>query len=233
MNAWFATLLGIFYFVKITTFSHPIFLQVKQRISGLVPRLLLGSVALSAITSIMSIIVEPTLSNGLSMYFVSSSLLSINGSEIKGSNSGNLSDIVLSVSTFIPLLLCLSSSVLLIISLWKHKRHLQHNGIGTKDLNTQAHLTAIKALVSFSVLYLSSFLALIAQTILIWNNMDHTWPIMLITNVIAAFPSGHAFILILINPKLKQTWVRILHHLQCCLHDMSVRTTPVSALMLP
>nr|XP_056704421.1 taste receptor type 2 member 7-like [Euleptes europaea] len=57
----------------------------------------------------------------------------------------------------VPSVICLSSMILLIISLWKHIRHLQRNGIGVRDLNTQVHLTAIKALASFAILYLSSF----------------------------------------------------------------------------
>nr|XP_056704430.1 taste receptor type 2 member 140-like [Euleptes europaea] len=86
----------------------------------------------------------------------------------------------------IPLLIFLSSPILLITSLWKHTRNLQRNGNGIKDLNTQVHVTAIKALASFSVLYLSSFLAFIAQAILVLNNMDHPWSMMLIAFIPSA-----------------------------------------------
>nr|XP_056704422.1 taste receptor type 2 member 39-like [Euleptes europaea] len=213
-NVWFATWLSVFYFAKISIFSHPVFLQVKQRISGLVPRLLLGSVFFSAIKTITLV---TAWSDGLSTFNFNSSHLSTNGSEIKRFDFCRYLDIVANASNVIPLLIFLSSSILLITSLWKHTRRLQRNGTGVRDLNTQVHLTAIKALASFSVLYLSSYLAFVAQAILILNNMDHTWPMMLTDNVIAAYPSGHAVILILINPKLKQTWVRMLHHLQCCL----------------
>nr|XP_028568752.1 taste receptor type 2 member 1-like [Podarcis muralis] len=48
-NLWFATWLSVLYCVKIATFSHPLFLQMKQRFPGLVPWLLLGTVAFSAI----------------------------------------------------------------------------------------------------------------------------------------------------------------------------------------
>nr|XP_056704418.1 taste receptor type 2 member 39-like [Euleptes europaea] len=217
-NVWFATWLSVFYFAKIAIFSHPIFLQVKQRISGLVPWLLLGSVGLSAITTIS---VVKTWIDGFSTLNCYSWHLSINGSEMKTFDSSRYFVILATVPKVIPLLIFLSSSILLITSLWKHTRHLQRNGVGVRDLNTQAHLTAMKALASFSALYLSSFLGFTAQAILILNNMNHTWQGMLTNSVIAAYPSGHAIILILINPKLKQTWVRMLHHLQCSLNEMS------------
>nr|XP_056704431.1 taste receptor type 2 member 39-like [Euleptes europaea] len=217
-NVWFATWLSVFYLVKIAIFSHPVFLQVKQRISGLVPWLLLGSVVLSAI---MTITLVTSLLTGFSMCNFNSSLLSINGSEIKTSDFSLCLVILVNAPNVIPLLIFLSSSILLITSLWKHTRHLHCNENGIKDLNTTIHVTAIKALASFSVLYLSSFLAFIARAILVLNNMNHPWSAMLISNVMAAYPSGHAVILILINPKLKQTWVRMLHHLQCCLREMS------------
>ncbi|TEA25144.1 hypothetical protein DBR06_SOUSAS1010018, partial [Sousa chinensis] len=48
LTAWLAT----FYCVKISFFSHPIFFGLKLRISRSVPRLLLGSLILSALVAI-------------------------------------------------------------------------------------------------------------------------------------------------------------------------------------
>nr|XP_056704419.1 taste receptor type 2 member 39-like [Euleptes europaea] len=182
-NVWFATWLSVFYFAKIAIFSHPIFLQVKQRISGLVPWLLLASVVLSVT---MTITIVTSLSSDLSMCNFYSSRLSTNGSEIKIADSCRYFEILVTAPNVIPILIFLSSAILLITSLRKHTRRLQLNGIGVRDLNTQAHLTAIKALASFSVLYLSSFLAFIARAILILNNVDRPWSVMLISNIIAA-----------------------------------------------
>nr|XP_056704420.1 taste receptor type 2 member 7-like [Euleptes europaea] len=179
-NVWFATWLSVFYFAKIANFSHPVFLQVKQRISGLVPWLLLGSIVVSAITTLT---VVTSLRDNLSMCDFYSSFLNINGSEIKIPGSCRYFIIVATAPNFIPLQIFLSSSILLITSLWKHTRHLRHNGIGVRDLNTQAHLTAIKALTSFSVLYLSSFLAYTALGILLWSKMDRPRSMMLIDSV--------------------------------------------------
>ncbi|XP_015284762.1 PREDICTED: taste receptor type 2 member 40-like [Gekko japonicus] len=206
-NIWFATWLSVFYLAKIAIFSHPIFLQVKQRISALVPWLLLGSVVFSAMTAV---ILMTSLNNGFSIRSPA------NDSESKKPGCSNYVGILTVATNLIPFLIFLSSTILLITSLWKHIRHVQCNGIGVRDLNIQVHLTAIKALASFAVLYLSSFLAIISQEVLIKNNMDHSWSVRLLDLVVAAYPAGHTIILILINPKLKQTWVRMLHHVKCC-----------------
>ncbi|XP_015284032.1 PREDICTED: taste receptor type 2 member 3-like [Gekko japonicus] len=209
----FATCLSVFYLTKIATFSHPVFLQVKLRFSGLVPWLLPSSVLLSAFTAIFLV---TGLSNGFSMCDSNKSLLNITDSGIKLPDLYMYIDILATVPNLIPLMIFLSSSILLLTSLWMHRRRMQRNGTGIQDLNTQVHLTAIKALASFAVLYLSSFLAVIAQAVLIWNDMSGTWLFMLLSNVTVSSPSGHAVILILLNPTLKQAWIRMLLHLKCC-----------------
>ncbi|XP_048360353.1 taste receptor type 2 member 113-like [Sphaerodactylus townsendi] len=123
--------------------------------------------------------------------------------------------IAVTAPNFLPLVIFLSSTILLIISLWKHIRHLQNNGIRVRDLNTNVHLNALKVLVSFAVLYLSSFVAMTLKTMLIWVNIDHNWTVVFFHNVSALYPSVHGVILILINPKLRQAWVRMIQHLKC------------------
>ncbi|XP_060092477.1 taste receptor type 2 member 7-like [Heteronotia binoei] len=162
-SIWIATWLSVFYFAKISMFSHPIFLQMKQRISRLIPWLLLGSIIFSAI---MTITVLAGLNNDLSKCNPYKSFLSTNDSKTKMVDSCRSMDILATAPDSIPFLIFLSSSILLITSMWKHTRHMQHNGTGVKDFNTQVHLTAIKVQVSFIVLYLFGFLAITLQAIL-------------------------------------------------------------------
>ncbi|XP_060092489.1 taste receptor type 2 member 7-like [Heteronotia binoei] len=200
-TVWFATWLSVFYLAKIATFSHPIFLQVKQRFSGLVPRLLLGSVVFSAI---MTLVVVASLSNGFSICDSNKSILNVSDSEITPPDLYIHLVFLVAVPNVIPLIILMSSSILLMTSLWMHTRRMQGNGTGIKDLNTQAHRTAIKALASFAVLYLFSFLAATAQAVMLWKHVDDTWLFMMVDIVIVSYPSGHGTILILINPRLKQ-----------------------------
>ncbi|XP_060092490.1 taste receptor type 2 member 8-like [Heteronotia binoei] len=216
VNLWFSACLSVFYLAKIAIFSHPLFLQVKQRFSGLVPWLLLGSVVLSVV---VAIIVLTSWSYGLSTcnpYISHSS----NGSSEEMNMPHVCMRIIALIATFdfVPFLVFLSSSLLLICSLWKHMRRVRCNGTGTRDLNTQAHLSAIKALASSGVLHLISFIALTSESVLSWSNRDTG--VIVLFNVSAVYPSGHGIILILMNPKLKQAWVRMVHLLKCRLNKV-------------
>ncbi|XP_060092493.1 taste receptor type 2 member 8-like [Heteronotia binoei] len=214
VNLWFAACLSVFYLAKIAIFSHPVFLQFKRQLSGLVPWLLLGSVVFS---SIVTIIVLTSWKYGLSGC---SPFKSLPGNRSNAEmNMLQVCRNVIALITpfnFIPLMVFLSSSVLLISSLWMHVRRVRNNGTGIRDLNTQAHLSAIKALASFAVLYLLSFAVHTSQLVLTWTNQRTLAS--LLFNVSAVYPSGHAIILILINPKLKQAWVRMMHPFKCCLN---------------
>ncbi|XP_067424406.1 taste receptor type 2 member 9-like [Emydura macquarii macquarii] len=55
VGLWFTACLSIFYCVKITSCKQPLFLRMKQRISVMVPKLLLGSLLVSSVSSIPSI----------------------------------------------------------------------------------------------------------------------------------------------------------------------------------
>ncbi|XP_060125088.1 taste receptor type 2 member 1-like [Zootoca vivipara] len=113
---------------------------------------------------------------------------------------------------FFPCIIFFSSSILLLTSLWRHKNHLRNS---VRDVRTEVHLNAIKALASFSILYVSSFFVEILATFFTWNGMQAIEMNFLLLHVVAAYSSGHAIILIFINPKLKQESVKMLHQLKC------------------
>ncbi|XP_077202614.1 taste receptor type 2 member 8-like [Paroedura picta] len=178
LNLWFAACLSVFYLAKIAIFSHPLFLRVKQRLPGLVPWLLLGSATSSAVKTI---IVNTAWGYG-------SSTCSFNISPVSNRSHAlmNISGKCLPFTTLytaldiVPIMVFLSSTAFLISSLWKHMRSMQQTGTGTRDLNTQAHMTAIKALGSFAVLYLIYIAMTTLQSILVWKT-QLTWTVMLLT----------------------------------------------------
>ncbi|KAG8137057.1 hypothetical protein E2320_005598 [Naja naja] len=59
----------------------------------------------------------------------------------------------------LPLLLFVASSTLLIASLWRHTEQMRQSIMGLKDSRTEAHVAAIKSLISFLILYVCSFVA--------------------------------------------------------------------------
>nr|XP_034958903.1 taste receptor type 2 member 1-like [Zootoca vivipara] len=209
-NLWFAAWLSVLYCVKIANFSHPLFLQMKRRFPGMVPWLLLGTVVFSAITTTIKTIMVSRL---LSECKTIESLLSNNtDSGINTSDFCKYSILLYVVPKFFPCIIFFSSSILLLTSLWRHKNHLRNS---VRDVRTEVHLNAIKALASFSILYVSSFFVEILATFFTWNGMQAIEMNFLLLHVVAAYSSGHAIILIFINPKLKQESVKMLHQLKC------------------
>nr|XP_034958904.1 taste receptor type 2 member 8-like [Zootoca vivipara] len=209
-NLWFAAWLSVLYCVKIANFSHPLFLQMKRRFPGMVPWLLLGTVVFSAIiTTIEAIMVSRPMSECKTI----ESLLSNNtDAGIKTSYFCKYSLLLYVVPEFFPFIIFFSSSILLLTSLWRHKNHLRNSA---RDVSTEVHLNAIKALASFSILYVSSFFVEILARFFYWNGMEAIEMIFLLLHVVAAYSSGHAIILIFINPKLKQESIKMLHQLKC------------------
>ncbi|XP_061466072.1 taste receptor type 2 member 41-like [Rhineura floridana] len=210
-NLWFATWLSVLYCVKIATFTHPLFLQMKRRFPELVPRLLLGTVVFTSVLTVVTNTSDRIMHTcNLYQLFPSNS----SDLEIKMPDSCKYIFFLYAIPNYFPFMIFLASSILLLTSLWRHKNLLQNSTIGTSDLNTEAHLNAIKALASFSILFVSSFLAEILEAIM-RGTESNTWTSIISFCVVAAYSSGHAIILILINPKLKQESIRLLHQLKC------------------
>uniref|UniRef100_A0A452J0G3 Taste receptor type 2 n=1 Tax=Gopherus agassizii TaxID=38772 RepID=A0A452J0G3_9SAUR len=204
-SLWFATCLNILYCMKIISFTQPLLLRMKQRIYGMVPWLLLGSVLISSVTSI------PLLWNpcGIQPCNLTGDHLENNSVADIHLDSPDLSFFLYIAGSFFPLTISLVSSILLITSLWSHTKKMQQNITSFRDPKTGAHINAIKALISFLILYVSSFAAQII--LLLLNKVDnHIWTFEICAIMIAAYPSVHPIILILINSKLKEASVRII-----------------------
>ncbi|XP_053227819.1 taste receptor type 2 member 8-like [Podarcis raffonei] len=215
-NLWFAALLSVLYCVKIANFSHPLFLQMKQRFPGLVPWLLLGTVVFSAIITTIEAIMTIRLTSECKTF---ESLLSNNtDSGMKTSDFCKYSMLLYVVPDFFPFMIFLFSSILLLTSLWRHKNLLQNTA---RDVSTEAHMNAIKALASFSILYISSFFVETLAMFSFWMGMKVTGMEFLFTNVVVAYSSVHAIILIFLNPKLKHESLKMLRQLKCWMKPLS------------
>uniref|UniRef100_A0A670K763 Taste receptor type 2 n=1 Tax=Podarcis muralis TaxID=64176 RepID=A0A670K763_PODMU len=203
-SLWFAAWLSVLYCVKIANFSHPLFLQMKRRFPGLVPWLLLGTGVFSAITTTVALTGNNIFSkcNPFESY-----LNNNNDSGINTSNSCEFLILLYVVPDFFPFAIFLFSSILLLTSLWRHKNLLQNS---VRDVSIEVHLNAIKALASFSILYVSNIFVEILSIVLFRMGINDIGVHFIFLNVMAAYSSGHALILIFMSPKLKQESVRIL-----------------------
>ncbi|XP_074848646.1 taste receptor type 2 member 40-like [Carettochelys insculpta] len=193
---WFATWLSVFYCVKIATFSQLLFLWMKQRISSLVPWLLTGSLFLSLGTSVPFLFMNYTFCSSNNTF----SADPLPDRKLDFSALYSFSLYIL--GPFIPFLIFMVSTSLLITSLWQHTRRLQREITNFLDPQTKAHVVVIKSQISFMIFYFSYYVAMMSSVIYYFHPASKlSWINGL---VMAAYPSGHSLILILLNPKLKQ-----------------------------
>ncbi|XP_009957312.1 PREDICTED: taste receptor type 2 member 8-like [Leptosomus discolor] len=217
-SLWFSTWLYVLYCVKIINVTQWLLLQIKLRISRMVPWLLLGSLVISSVTSL------PFLWITTSTYLCSSTGYCRENStaHITDWGSSHLYLLLLYfVGCFFPLVLSVVTSVLLITSLWKHTKKMQCYVDTFRDPLIDVHLTAIKSIISFLILYLSSF---VAQILLILSTSQSKDVVKVAISLVVAgaYPSIHSIILIIVNSKLKLAF-RILHqHFRCCLENTTL-----------
>ncbi|XP_004435552.1 PREDICTED: taste receptor type 2 member 14-like [Ceratotherium simum simum] len=159
-NNWLATILSIFYFLKIANFSNSIFLYLKWRVKEVISVILL-------VTSVL-LMFNIALINMHINVWISEHKINMTCSS-RMSNFAQLSTLTLftnTLFTFIPFAVSLVIFLLLIFSLWKHLKKMQHNAKGSRDASIEAHIKAMKSVIAFLLLFAIFFLSLFAS---IWN----------------------------------------------------------------
>ena len=101
-----------------------------------------------------------------------------------------------------------------IFSLWKHLKKIKHIAKSSRDASTTAHITALKAVVAFLLLYVIFTFSLFVH---LWSYefgerklFKYFCPVGII-----AFPSLHSCVLIMGYNKLRQTSLLVLSLLRC------------------
>ncbi|XP_036615287.1 taste receptor type 2 member 7-like [Trichosurus vulpecula] len=200
---WFATCLGIFYCLKISDFTHPCFLWLKFRVSRLMPSMLLGSLLISVITAILCAYMWDSSSDSYTNRSKNSSLTSPDSERVIASDM-----ILVNLILIFPLGLFVMCTVTLFASLYSHTRRMQTSSSGLGNPSGEAHVNALRTVVTFFCFFISYFAALMV-------NLTFTVPFrsplfFLLKDVMAAYPSGHSVIIILSNSKYQQSFRRIL-----------------------
>ncbi|NWS22810.1 TA2R9 protein, partial [Pachyramphus minor] len=204
-NLWVSACLCVFYCIKIANFRNSFFIYLKVKVDRMVPWLLLGSVLLSLAISIL--------------------ILDITGkAHCKNSTSqGNSSEVSIRMEErFFSFFLIygfefatsftavIFSALLLLFSLWRHKHNMQTNSM--KDLSMDAHIKAMKSILSFLVMYSINFACLILNMVYATKTISPA--IFLIYVFLYTFTVVHSLILIFGNPKLEKTLLRILPYVK-------------------
>ncbi|ELK13791.1 taste receptor type 2 member 3 [Pteropus alecto] len=205
LSIWLATCLGVFYCLKITSFSHPTFLWLKWRVHSVVVWMLLAALLLSCGSAV-------SLIHNFKVY---SALCGINGTGNvtehfrKLMNEYQVTHVLGTLWNLPPLIMCLASYIVLILSLGRHGRRMQHNSASSSDASTEAHKRATKMMLSFLFLFLLYFLAFLITTSSYF--LPGTKMTQMIGELITMiYPASHSFVFILGNSKLKQTFVEML-----------------------
>ncbi|KAM9020765.1 taste receptor type 2 member 40-like [Ara ararauna] len=210
-SLWFSTWLCVLYCVKITNVTQWLLLQIKLRVAGMVPWLLLGSPVISSVTSLPLLWITP------STYLCSST------GNCRENSTAHITDwnhshirllLLYCAGCFFPLVLSVVTSSLLITSLWRHTKKMKRYVDTFRDPLIDVHLTAIKSIVSFLILYLYSFIAQILLILSTFQSKD-VMKVAISLVVAGASPSIHSIVLIIVNSKLKLAVRIICQHLKC------------------
>ncbi|NWW49922.1 TA2R9 protein, partial [Pedionomus torquatus] len=207
-NLWVSACLCIFYCVKIATFRHIFFIYLKVKIDRIVPWLLLGSVLLSLVIGIL-------------VFSITDQALCNNQNS---TTRGNVWKLTIKLNEhFFPVfflsgfgfattfIAAISSALLLLFSLWRHKRRMQTDS--AKNISMDAHVKAMKSILYFFIIYSINFTTLILTLIYATKKVN---PVaILIVLFQYTFPGVHSLILIFNNPKLEKTLRRTLSSVMC------------------
>ncbi|NXK97547.1 TA2R9 protein, partial [Formicarius rufipectus] len=204
-NLWVSACLSVFYCVKIASFRNRFFTHLKVKIDRIVPWLLLGSLLLA-------------LAVGITVYNIAGKERCDNstgrGNFLKTSikmDDGFFPIYFITGFGFITSFMAVTfSAILLLSSLWRHKRNMQTNSM--KDLSMDAHIKAMKSIICFLIIYSINFVVLIST---LTSSMKDESPMMFIYVFLYTFPVVHSLILIFSNPKLEKALLSILSCVRC------------------
>ncbi|KAM5250054.1 taste receptor type 2 member 46-like [Hipposideros larvatus] len=205
-SLWLATSLSVFYLLKIANFSNLLFLHLKRKVKRVIFMILLGALVLLVFHLAVVGIAGNTWVSEYEGNFTS---------RTKFGDINYVTNMALyTAANVIPFTTSLTCFVLLIFSLWKHLKYMQFSGKGSQDPSTKVHIRAMQTVISFLLLFA---IYTVAQVFSAWSsNRQSNDPIILCFQVLEVlYPSGHSFVLIWGNKKLKQDFLSLLRLVRC------------------
>ncbi|XP_053919475.1 taste receptor type 2 member 9-like [Cuculus canorus] len=206
-NLWASSSLSVFYCIKIANFQHSFFTFLKAKIDRIVPWLLMASALLSLIISIFA---YKTVDEVHCKNTNATSLENFWGLSVKLDRHSLPMFFISGFGFATAFLVVLFSALLLLFSLWRHKRRMQANSV--RNVSVDAHIKAMKSVLSFLFLYTINFICL---TLSLLYGIKENHEILLILAFLNTFPAVHSLLLIFSNPKLERTLLRTLLWVKC------------------
>nr|XP_008103320.1 PREDICTED: taste receptor type 2 member 9-like [Anolis carolinensis] len=199
---WNTAWISFFYCIKIVNSSCSFFLWCKLRISWLIPRLLLGSLAMSLAVFIFAFqnILIYHLNNGTTKE------MDMSQGTIEVDYGASLKSFILFFGSACPLLVVLFCSILVVASLFRHICRMTGKEYSLRSLQTKVHIKAAGTIIALLLLYVSFYTS---QSLLLKANL-RGFKLTLITLIKLSNGSMQAITLILGNPKLKQAATQML-----------------------
>ncbi|XP_040285756.1 taste receptor type 2 member 40-like [Bufo bufo] len=206
-NLWFATILCVFYCVKVTNYSWKFLIFLKTKISTLVSGFLLASLLIS---------VSFSLQFGWGVYKIEMENLT----NVSKENTSHLSAVVYENSPklfqmfFIcscpPFLIFLVADCLLLHSLWMHIRRMRSSGSGFRSPNLESHFSVIKSMMVFLVLQVIYFICIgLSMSDFVYTSLNAFWISMITT---CSNPSLHSLYIISSSHGLRKTFLSMFLH---------------------
>ncbi|NWT63500.1 TA2R7 protein, partial [Erythrocercus mccallii] len=201
-NLWFSACLCVFYCIKIANFSNRFFIYLKVKIDRIVPWLFLGSGILALAIGIIAydIADKPHCNNRNS-----TGQGNFGSANIKMDEHFFPSFFLTGFGYAVSFMAVIFAALFLLFSLWRHQRKMQTNSM--KDLSMEAHIRAMKSILSFLVMYSINFVCLVLK--MVYVTKKRSYMTFLIVVFEYSFPGLHSLILIFSNPKLEKALLKI------------------------
>ncbi|CAH7425921.1 taste receptor type 2 member 120 [Phodopus roborovskii] len=190
---WLGTVLSVFYLFKIANFSNSLFLHLKRKIEKVLLVMFLGTFLF--LFSYLGMVNINKIAWG-SDYEENVTLKNILEDIASPTNIH-----LFSLTNIIPLCISLTCVLLLIYSLGKHLRNMKCHGKRCQDPSTMVHIKALQMVVTFLALYGTYALCVVISG---WN-LRNSSVFLFCLAIGAVYPTGHSFILIWGNQKLRQS----------------------------
>ncbi|XP_006888525.1 PREDICTED: taste receptor type 2 member 14-like [Elephantulus edwardii] len=199
-SVWLATILSLFYFLKVANFSNLVFLYLKQKIEKVVLVMFLGILVFLPF--------NVTMTNRYIYDYEFTRENNVTWSDTRTS----LRLTVFIFEYIIPFSASMTFFILLIFSLWKHLKNMKVSAARSRDFSAKAHITAMKTVISFLFLFAVYFLCFL-PILFCFNISDDCMFFFHVLEI--AYPSVHSFVLIMGNSKLRKVFLLIWWQLKC------------------